>query len=68
MLDALNISADEAIAFGDGMNDLDMLQFVGHSFAMANGNPKIFEYAKYKTTSVQEDGIYNGLKKLGLLD
>lgn len=68
VLDALNISADEAIAFGDGMNDLDMLQFVGHSFAMANGNPKIFEYAKYKTTSVQEDGIYNGLKKLGLLD
>ncbi len=31
------VSSDEAIAFGDGYNDLDMLGAVGRSFAMANG-------------------------------
>lgn len=67
VLEKLNISPDEAIAFGDGMNDKDMLQLVGHSFAMGNAHPNVFQYAKYKTTSVNEDGIYNGLKELGLV-
>ncbi|WP_068673190.1 HAD family hydrolase [Oceanobacillus sp. Castelsardo] len=66
-LERLNISADEVIAFGDGMNDKEMLQFVGEGFAMGNANPDLFQYAKHKTTTVTEDGIYNGLKKLDLV-
>lgn len=31
------VSSDDAVAFGDGYNDLDMLGAVGRSFAMANG-------------------------------
>lgn len=66
-LERLNITADETIAFGDGMNDKEMLQFVGEGFAMGNANPNLFQFAKHKTTSVTEDGIFNGLKKLGLV-
>jgi Cof subfamily protein (haloacid dehalogenase superfamily) len=66
-LERLNMTADEAIAFGDGMNDKEMLHLVGEGFAMGNANPHLFQYAKHKTTSVTEDGIYNGLKKLGLV-
>ncbi|MFU0789884.1 HAD family hydrolase [Cerasibacillus sp. JNUCC 74] len=58
---------EQAIAFGDGMNDKEMLQVVGEGFAMGNSNPDLFPYAKHRTTSVDDSGIYNGLKKLNLV-
>ncbi|MEH7418865.1 HAD family hydrolase [Neobacillus drentensis] len=64
----LNIPKESAIAFGDGMNDKEMLQAVGESFAMENGHPDIFQYAKNKTTDVTNSGIYNGLRTLGLVE
>ncbi|MGN8644466.1 HAD family hydrolase [Gracilibacillus sp. HCP3S3_G5_1] len=67
VLHQLDIPTEAAIAFGDGMNDKQMLQFVGESFAMGNATPEVFQYAKYRTTSVEESGIYNGLKRLGIV-
>jgi Cof subfamily protein (haloacid dehalogenase superfamily) len=67
VLERLNIAKEDAIAFGDGMNDKQMLSYVGHGFAMGNANPELFPYAKYKTTSVDNAGIYNGLKQLGIV-
>lgn len=34
----LGIAADEVMAFGDGLNDVEMLEWAGLSFAMANGS------------------------------
>ncbi|WP_071394025.1 HAD family hydrolase [Bacillus tuaregi] len=67
LLQHLQIPKEQAIAFGDGMNDKEMLQAVGESFAMENATPALFPYAKNKTTSVNDSGIYNGLKKLGVI-
>lgn len=67
VLQHLDIEPRQAIAFGDGMNDKEMLQIVGEGFAMENSNPELFAYAKYRTTSVEESGIYNGLKQLQLV-
>lgn len=67
VLKHLGISKEKAIAFGDGMNDKEMLRAVGHGFAMANANPDLFQYAKYRTTAVDDNGIYNGLYHLGLI-
>lgn len=67
ILEELHLSPDQAIAFGDGMNDKQMLQFVGNSFAMGNANPELFQYAKYRTTTVENSGIFNGLRKLGII-
>lgn len=67
-LDILGIPKEKAVAFGDGMNDKEMLQVVGESFAMANSNPGLFAYAKHRTTSVTESGIYHGLEMLGVID
>ncbi len=66
VLDLLDIPRDQAIAFGDGMNDKEMLQAVGEGFAMGNAPEELFQFAKNKTTAVSDDGIVNGLKKLGL--
>lgn len=68
ILKHLDIPKEKAIAFGDGMNDKEMLQAVGKGFAMGNAHPDLFAYAKHKTTAVTNSGIYNGLKSLGLVD
>jgi Cof subfamily protein (haloacid dehalogenase superfamily) len=67
VLQRLNLLKEQSIAFGDGMNDKEMLQAVGEGFAMENAHPDLFDFAKHKTTSVTDSGIYNGLKKLGLV-
>ncbi|MFC2947332.1 HAD family hydrolase [Virgibacillus sediminis] len=68
ILQRLDIPKEQAIAFGDGMNDKEMLQAVGEGFAMGNAHPDLLEFAKHQTTSVTESGIFNGLKKLGLVE
>ncbi|GAA0447007.1 Cof-type HAD-IIB family hydrolase [Lentibacillus halophilus] len=67
ILERFNIAPEEAIAFGDGMNDKEMLQTVGEGFAMGNASNDLFAYAKHRTTTVNDDGIARGLEKLGLL-
>lgn len=67
ILNLLHIPKEAAIAFGDGMNDKEMLQLVGEGFAMGNAHPDLLPYAKHKTTSVTDSGIYNGLKSLAIL-
>jgi Cof subfamily protein (haloacid dehalogenase superfamily) len=68
LLKKLGIKREESIAFGDGMNDKEMLAFAGEGFAMGNAHPDLFQHAKHKTTSVTNSGIYNGLKSLGLIE
>ncbi|MGP7815662.1 HAD family hydrolase [Niallia sp. 01092] len=67
ILNTLQFKKEEAIAFGDGLNDKEMLSIVGEGFAMGNADERLFSYAKHKTTSVTDSGIYNGLKSLGLI-
>lgn len=67
ILDLLQIPPEQAIAFGDGMNDKEMFETVGASFAMDNAHPDVFQYAKYRTASVDDSGVYEGLKKLGVI-
>ncbi|GAE44685.1 HAD family hydrolase [Mesobacillus boroniphilus] len=67
LLKKLGIKREESIAFGDGMNDREMLKSAGEGFAMGNAHPDLFQYAKHKTTAVTNSGIFNGLKSLGLL-
>jgi Cof subfamily protein (haloacid dehalogenase superfamily) len=68
VLTHLGIGKEAAIAFGDGLNDKEMLMNVGESFAMGNAHPELFSYAKHKTTAVAHSGILNGLKTLRLID
>ncbi|WP_026563701.1 Cof-type HAD-IIB family hydrolase [Bacillus sp. UNC41MFS5] len=68
VLERLGIDKESSIAFGDGMNDKEMLQNVGEGFAMGNGHPDLFQYAKHKTTEVTDSGIFNGLKMIGLIN
>ena len=39
VLDRLGVDAARCVAFGDNMNDIDMLETAGHPFMMNNANP-----------------------------
>lgn len=68
VLEYLQVTTEEAIAFGDGANDKEMMRSVGTSFAMGNADPLLFRYTTHRTTSVMDSGIYNGLKQIGLVE
>ena len=63
----LGVSIKNTYAFGDGLNDLEMLQRVGTGVAMANGFEELKIAADMVTDSVFSDGISKGLQKLGLI-
>lgn len=67
ILDYLQIPIERSIGFGDGMNDLSMIQTCGRGVAMANANPGLKQVADAICESVQEDGIYHELKRLGII-
>lgn len=60
----LNITPEECAAFGDYLNDYEMLKSVGYSFAMANAHPDLKKIAKFETVSNDEYGVLVGIKKL----
>lgn len=54
----LGILKEETMAFGDFLNDMEMMQAAGHSFAMKNGHPEIIRTARFVT---EKDNNNNGV-------
>lgn len=59
---------DEVLAFGDGENDVSLFDVVENSFAMGQAKAYVKERAKYVTASNNQEGIWQALYKLGLLE
>lgn len=59
-----NISPDQCAAFGDGGNDIEMLQYCGYSFAMDNASQDVKDAAKHVCPSNNEDGVLVTLDRL----
>lgn len=64
LLEQLNLKREEMIAFGDGYNDLSMIEYAGFGVAMGNAVDEVKQCANYVTLSNDEDGIYDILIKL----
>ena len=58
------IDTKDIIAFGDGFNDLSLIEYAGCGVAMANAVDEVKERADVVTLSNDEDGIAYMLKKL----
>ena len=65
--EALGVPLDETMAFGDGLNDVEMFKTVGYGVAMGDAVPELQALAQYQTGTVEEDGIYNALQHLGII-
>jgi Cof subfamily protein (haloacid dehalogenase superfamily) len=67
LLERLGIAPDEAVAFGDGLNDIEMLTMVGIGVAMGGASDEVKRSANMVTLSAEEDGVRHGLERLRLI-
>jgi hydroxymethylpyrimidine pyrophosphatase-like HAD family hydrolase len=68
MLDYYGFDRDQAIAFGDGNNDIEMLEAVGWGLAMDNASEDLKEIADEVIGHVAEEGIYHYCLENGLIE
>lgn len=63
----LDVSVEDTIAFGDSMNDLEMIQTAGLGVCMGNGSAELKSIADEVCPPVGEDGLYKAFEAHGLL-
>lgn len=63
LCDALGISKENIMCFGDGENDCSMLSFADFSFAMANGSDYAKNTAKFITDTNDNFGVAKAINK-----
>jgi Cof subfamily protein (haloacid dehalogenase superfamily) len=62
--DRLGIDPADTIAFGDGANDLELLEAAGLGVAMADADPALLKIADWTVPRVAEDGVASFLSLL----
>lgn len=68
LCDYYGIPMSATVAFGDSMNDYEIVQEAGTGVAMGNSVPELKQVADYVTTDIGEDGIWNACVALKLFD
>jgi len=67
MLSHFGLTKEEAMAFGDGANDIEMLEYVGCGVAMGNAADAVKQHADYVTDDVDHEGILHALQQLNII-
>lgn len=65
--DYLNVSINDTFAFGDSMNDIEMIQVAGYAVCMKDGSDELKAISDMVCPRVEDDGIYFSFMKLGLI-
>lgn len=61
----LNISEDETVAFGDYLNDYEMMKYAKYSYAMRNAHPELIKISNFVTKDDNNNnGVTNTIKEL----
>ncbi|SJN38926.1 Hydrolase (HAD superfamily) [Microbacterium esteraromaticum] len=60
----LGVDRSEVLAFGDALNDLEMLEWAGHGVAVANATDVVAEAADEVTTSHVDDGVAQVIERM----
>ena len=64
IVETLHMKMEDTIAFGDSMNDYEMLQTVKYGYAMANAMPPVKEVAYQVIDSNENDGVILKIKEI----
>lgn len=67
MLDYFGISIDQAMAIGDGQNDITMLKAAGVGVTIGQCRPDVMAAADYHAPEADEDGIWHTFEKFGII-
>ncbi|ANN62783.1 Cof-type HAD-IIB family hydrolase [Brachyspira hyodysenteriae] len=68
IIEYYGIDLSETMAFGDGGNDMGMIEHAAIGVAMGNANESVKKIANYITDDVDNDGVYKALKHFNILD
>ncbi|AGP30729.1 Cof-type HAD-IIB family hydrolase [Corynebacterium terpenotabidum] len=60
----LGVHASEVLAFGDGLNDREMLVWAGHGVAVANADAEVLAVADEVTASNDDEGVARVIEDL----
>ena len=64
----LGIEPEQTIAFGDGANDIPMLETAGIGVAMGNASDEVKAHADFVSDACDAGGIWNALVDLGIIE
>ena len=67
LLQYYGIKKEETMAFGDGENDIDMLDYCHIGIAMGNAHEDLKKVADYITEDIDDNGVELALKHFGLI-
>ncbi len=66
-IEALDLNWEDTYAFGDGLNDLEMISKVHTGVAMGNSVQEVIKAATLVTDDVDQNGLSNAMRKLSLI-
>jgi Cof subfamily protein (haloacid dehalogenase superfamily) len=64
LAERLGFSAAETVAFGDGENDIELLEWAGYAVAVANAHERVLAVADLVCPSVDEEGVAQTIEAL----
>lgn len=67
MAEHFGFSNQEVICFGDGGNDVSMLEYAGIGVALGNANAEVQTRADFVTAPIDDDGVAKALSHFGLI-
>lgn len=66
-METFQIPREDTYAFGDGFNDVDLLEAAGHGIAMGNASAVLKEKAEWVTGPAEGSGIWDALHHYGFV-
>lgn len=60
----LGVAQQDVLAVGDGLNDIDMLQWAGRGIAVANAQAPVLDIADEITAAADDDGVAQVLERV----
>jgi hypothetical protein len=67
VLDYFGVPIEQAMAIGDGQNDISMLKAAGIGVTIGQCNPEVMAAADYHAPEADEDGIWHTFEKFGII-
>jgi hydroxymethylpyrimidine pyrophosphatase-like HAD family hydrolase len=62
--DRLGVAREQTIAFGDGENDIELVEWAGFGVAVANAHERVLEAADWVCPGVDDEGVAQVLEAL----